>query len=178
MVKATDLYNKAVALSEKFDEHFLELAKTLRTLRDVDLKKFRDCVQNSGIGLRKAYYMVEIDKTFEHLNVLPSRLRNIGWTKLMLIAKQINKQNAKQLLKWAEDNTAMDLKQLIKGEKPEGNAHCIMLYFSEKDYAEFAKVLQQHGGEISGRTIANKEQALMNVIKLAKNLPKAPAKAK
>jgi hypothetical protein len=53
-----------------------------------------------------------------------------------------------------------------------------MLYFSEKDYAEFAKVLQQHGGEISGRTIANKEQALMNVIKLAKNLPKAPAKAK
>ena len=171
MAKADDLYKKAVSLSDEFDLHFMELAKTLRTLQEVDMGQFRDCIMNTGIGLRKAYYLVDIDKTFETLKIAPSRLRKIGWTKLMLIAKQINKQNAKQLLQWAEDNTAVALKRLLKGEKVEDNSHCVMLYFSPKQFEEFAKVLAAHGGEVSGRSIANKEEALMNVIKLAKNLP-------
>ena len=176
MVKAPDLYDKAVRLSEKFEENFWELALTLRTLRDVNLDKFRECILTTGIGLRKAYYLVEVAEAIEPLNILPARLRKIGWTKLQLIAKPITKQNAKQMLGWAEEHTVRDLKKVLAGEKPENNSHCVMMYFSPEDYDLFADVLKEHGATVEGRSIANKEEALMHLLKQARGKQKAHTK--
>ena len=172
MAKATDLAAKAVTLSEKFEENFWELALTLRTLRDTDMQTFRDTLTNTGVALRKGYYLVEVAETFEPLNILPSRLRKIGWTKLQLIAKTITKQNAKTMLAMAEENTVRELKRLLAGEKPGNNSHCVMMYFSPKDYALVADVLREHGAKVEGRSIQNKEEALVSALKLLRSKAK------
>ena len=42
--KINDLYEKAIELSKRFDERFLQLARTLRMLKDIDQQQFRLCV--------------------------------------------------------------------------------------------------------------------------------------
>ena len=169
MVKATDLSAKAIQLSDKFDENFWELALTLRTLRDMDMEQFRHTITSTGVALRKAYYLVEIAETFEPLNIPPSRLRKIGWTKLQLIARSVTKQNMKSLLQQAEDNTVRGLKLLLAGEKPQNNSHCVMMYFTPKDYALFADVLKDHGATVEGRGIQNKEGAMVSLLKASRS---------
>jgi hypothetical protein len=51
-----------------------------------------------------------------------SRLRKIGWTKLQLIGKHISQGNLEELLQLAE---SVSSKELERGEKPLGNAHCV-----------------------------------------------------
>lgn len=49
---ANELHNRAVELSIKFDERFLELARMLRKLKSVDPERFQLCVHNCNISLR------------------------------------------------------------------------------------------------------------------------------
>lgn len=56
----------------------------------------------------------------------------------------------------------------MRGEKPLGNAHCVLLYFSPKDYAELEDALVKHGGVRSGRGIQNKEEALIRLVRHVK----------
>ena len=67
----------------------------------------------------------------------------------------------------------------MRGEKPLGNAHCVLMYFSPKDYAELEEALLSHGGTRSGRGILNKEKALINVVRAVKDSTneKAPSGA-
>jgi len=75
-----DLYDKALDLSKDFDDNFLDLAKTLRQLLDRDQEMFRDVWTKTNLGRRKAYYLVEVSRTFDSLPVGRARLKKIGWT--------------------------------------------------------------------------------------------------
>ena len=160
-----DLYDKALNLSKDFDDNFLDLAKTLRQLLDRDPEMFRDVWTKTNLGRRKAYYLVEVSRTFDSLPVSRARLKKIGWTKLQIIGKHATKENVSELLDLAEKHTTKELEALMKGEKPIDNAHCVLMYFSTKQYEVLEKALLQNGGERSGRGILKKEEALVAALK-------------
>ena len=160
MVKPDELYDQVISLSKDLDAQFLELGVLLRDLQETDSDAFRLTAQNSGIGLRKAYYLVNIHRAFGKLKVPAARLRAIGWTKLNVISSYVTKQNVKELLKLAEENTVRNLERRLKGDEPENNAHAVLMYFSPDDYEKLASKLVEHGAVRQGRGLQNKEQAL------------------
>jgi hypothetical protein len=159
------LYDKAMYLSKDVEDNFLELGKSLRQLRDRDPELFHQFVASANIGRRKAYYQIEVSRTFEPLAIPRARLRKIGWTKLQLIGKHLNPDNQEELLTLAEEVNAKELERLMRGEKPLGNAHCVLMYFSPKQYAQLEDALVKHGGVRSGRGIQKKEEAMLSMVR-------------
>ena len=166
------LYDKAMGLSNEVEDNFLELGKSLRQLMDRDPDLFQQFIQKSNLGRRKAYYLVEVSRIFDPLPIPRARLRKIGWTKLQLIARHVTPNNLDVLLQLAEDSAARQLERRMRGEKPLGNAHCVLMYFSPKDYAELEDALVKHGGVRSGRGIQNKEEAVLRMVHATKKQPK------
>jgi hypothetical protein len=145
------------------EDTFLELGRSLRHLLDRDPELFQQVVNKGRLGRRKAYYLVEVSRIFDPLPIPRSRLRKIGWTKLQLIGKHIDASNLDDLLVLAEENNSNEPELVLRGEKPLGNAHCVLMYFSPKQYAELEAALLKNGGSRSGRGIVDKEKALINV---------------
>ena len=165
MTEGSDaLYEKALELSANGPDNFLELGRALSQLYDRDPDLFRQLAAKSNMGLRRAYDLVEVSRTFEPLAIPRDQLRKIGWPKLQLIAQHVTPNTLDALLQLAEDTTAKDLERHMRGKKPLGNAHCVLMYFSPKDYAEVEDALVKHGGGRSGRGILNKEEAQLNVV--------------
>ena len=165
-----DLFDKAVHMAGNVEDNFLELGKALRQLQDRDLELFQKIVAKGSLRRRKAYYLVEVSRIFDPLPVPRSRLRKIGWTKLQVIGKRVTPDNLDDLLSLAEGVNAKELERRLRGEKPLDNAHCVLMYFSPKQYAELEEVLVAHGGTKSRRGILNKEEALLRVIRKVKSL--------
>jgi len=165
MDKAPDLYNKVVELSSTVDENFLELASTLRHLQDTDPEKFRMAVTHTQLGQRKAYYLVTIDRVFSKIPVKKDRLKRIGWTKLNILTRYIDKTNYADLLKKAEDHTAKELEQILQGKEPVSKARAVLAYFNPQDYALLEKALLMFKGQKAGKGIVNKEEAIMNMVR-------------
>jgi hypothetical protein len=168
MTAITDaLYDKALELSDNVPANFLELGEALAQLYDLDPELFRQLAAKSNMGLRKAYDLVEVSRTLEPLTIPRDQLRKIGWPKLPLIAKHVTPNTLDALLQLAEDTTAKDLERHMRGEKPLGNAHCVLKYFSPKQYAELEETLLKNGGERSGRGIVGEEEALIDALRKA-----------
>jgi hypothetical protein len=72
------------------------------------------------------------------------------------------------LLTLAEGSTAENLKRQMRGEKSLGDAHCVLMYFTPKQYPELEEALLHHGGVKSGRGILNKEEALLRIVRAVK----------
>jgi len=159
------LYDKAIDLTGNVEDNFLELARSLRQLSDRDPDLYKRVIDKSGLGSRKAYYLISISRWFDNLKVSRSRLKAVGWTKLQIIGPTVTEQNVEELLTAAETFTAAQLKTLVKGDKPLANAHCVLLYFTPEQYAVLESVLLKHGGKRSGRGILDKEAALIAALK-------------
>jgi hypothetical protein len=133
MTEGTDpLYDKALELSANVPDNFLELGRAMTQLYDRDPDLFRQLAAKSNMGLRRAYHLVEVSRTFEPLAIPRDQLRKIGWLKLQLIAKHVTPNTLDALLHLAEENTVKDLERHMLGKKPLGNAHCVLKYFSPK----------------------------------------------
>jgi hypothetical protein len=63
------------------------------------------------------------------------------------------------------------LERHTRNEKPIGNAHCILKYFSPKNYAEVDDARTKDGAARSGRGIESKETALVRIVKTANDEP-------
>ena len=169
MLSTDDLYDKALSLTSNVDDNFLELARSLRQLLDRDHDLFRNVISKTGLGSRKAYYLVAISRAFDPLPLTKARLRKAGWTKLYILAPHVDEANVEALIELAETNSTAQLRALMKGEKPPANAHCMLMYFSPKDFKVVADALVKHGGVRSGRGILHKEEALLRFIKAAQS---------
>jgi hypothetical protein len=168
MTESTDtLYERALELFANVPDDFLELGRALTQLHDRDAGLFRQLATKSNIGRRKAYHLVEVSQTFEPLAIPRDQLRKIGWPKLQLIAKHVTADTSDALLQLAEDNTAKDLERHTRGKKPPGNAHCVLMYFSPKPYAELEKARLKNGGERAGGGVIGEEEALINTLRQA-----------
>lgn len=65
-------------------DHFLEAARYLREIQDDHPDDFTSVAKELKIGIRKAYDLIRIDRSFDSLGVPIDRMRRIGWTKLGL----------------------------------------------------------------------------------------------
>jgi hypothetical protein len=162
-----ELYDRVLALSADVEDNFLELGRSLRQLQDRDPDLFQQVAKKENLKRRKAYYLVEVSRIFDPLPIPRARLRKIGWTKLQLIGKHVTPHNLEDLLELAESTNSKELERQMRGEKPLGNAHCVLMYFSPKQYAEFEEALLKNGAKRSGRGMVDKEKALINALRKA-----------
>ena len=139
------LYETALKLSASVDANFLELGHALLQLFDRDPDLFYQLAANANLGLRKAYDLIEVSRTFEPLAIPRERLRKIGWPKLQFIAKHVAPNTLDALLQLAEDSTAKELERRMRGENSLGNARCVLMYFSPKDYADLDRATEKYG---------------------------------
>ena len=161
-----DLYDRALALSSDVEDKFLELGRSLRQLLDRDPALFQQVVKKR-LGRRKAYYLVEVSRRFEPLPISRARLKKIGWTKLQIIGQHVTKDNVEELVSLAEQFKTKQLERKMQGDEPLKNAHCVLMYFSSQQYAEFEEALLKNGAKRSGRGIVGKEKALINALRKA-----------
>ena len=112
---------------------------------------FQQIVKKGRLGRRKAYYLVEVSRKFEPLPISRARLKKIGWTKLQIIGQHVTKDNVEELVSLAEQLKTKQLERKMQGDEPLDNAHCVLMYFSPKQYAAFEGALLKNGGERSGR---------------------------
>jgi hypothetical protein len=163
-----ELYDRALALSSDVEDKFLELGRSLRQLLDRDPALFQQVVKKR-LGRRKAYYLVEVSRRFEPLPIGRARLKKIGWTKLRVIGRHVTKDNVEELVGLAEQLKTKQLERKMRGEEPTdeppSETHCVLMYFSPKQYAELKEVLLLNGAETSGRGIVGKEEALINALR-------------
>ena len=178
-ISIEELYDKALALSSDVEDTFLDLGQSLRQLLDRDPDLFQQIVKKGRLGRRKAYYLVEVSRKFAPLPIGPARLKKIGWTKLQIIGRHVTKDNVEELVSLAEQLKTKQLERIMQGDDPLGNAHCVLMYFSPKQYAELEVALLKNGAERSGRGIVGKEEALINALrKAAPGLEKVQPKGK
>ena len=168
-LRTEDLFDKAMTLSKNVDETFLELGRTLRQLQDREPQRFQEIVAKSDLGRRKAYYLVDVSRVFDPLQVSRARLKKVGWTKLAMIAKQVTQDNVDELLDLAEGNNVKELERIMRGEESLGDSRCVLMYFSPKQYEELEEALVHHGARKAerGRGLVEKENALLQMIRKA-----------
>ena len=139
-----------------------ELLARLKEL--VPTKEFEDIRKDAGLDRRTAYYLLELHHTLAPLALDRARLTRLGWTRLQLLAKDLTPDNAEERLTEAEGTTAQGLKDKTRG-KSGGKAHAILLYLDPEQYLDFEEALLQHGATRSSGGLANKEQAIMRLIR-------------
>ncbi len=167
-MKPDALAQKIGTLAKEGDARFLEIGKLLRAyyeeLSEEDEKGevLKALLKGAKISRRRAFYWMKIDKVFGQLDVPPQRLVDIGWTKLSLIAKQIDADNLEGWLKLAENNTADGLRALLKEQElPE---HTLRFKLTKKQYSVVAGTLLANGAYLTaGAGMGNKENALLRV---------------
>jgi hypothetical protein len=164
-ISIEELYDRALALSSDVEDKFLELGRALRQLLDRDPALFQQVVKKRGLGRRKAYYLVEVSRKFEPLPISRARLKKIGWTKLQIIGQHVTKDNVEELVGLAEQLKTKQLERKLRGGELPSDAHCVLMYFSPKQYAEFEEALLKNGAERSGRGIVGKEAALIHALR-------------
>jgi len=169
MAQSTDdIYSRARELTKNVEDNFLDLARTLRQLKNRDPALFTDLWKKTNLGRRKAYYMIEIDETYSQLPIPRSRLKKLGWTKLQLIRKHVTSDNWEELFATAEGMATKQLEKLMKGEQPVSNAHCVLMYMTPTQYKLFEERLLENGSQRSGRGLLHKEEALTRILKASK----------
>ena len=159
MTSVVELKRKAMALALRQDKN-VELAECLQKIYKIDRAEFGTLLGKPRLGSRKAYYLRKIGEQVERGNFSKPRLRNIGWTKLEVIGRNLTDR----MLKLAEKHTAQELKLLVRGKIVPRDGHCVQMYFTPHQYRVFKKAVLQHGAARSGRGLVNKEQALVALI--------------
>jgi len=144
---------------------FVEDAKVLRQLHDEDPAEFAKVAEQSGIGLRKAYYLVEIDRALEGYPVPKEKKHSIGWTKLQMISGHLNKKNYKVLLEQADAHPVHELEDVLAGKGLVENRHAMLFYFTPAEFEVLANIVVAHGGKRKGRSLKDKEAALTRALK-------------
>jgi len=173
-MKLADIIEKIVGLAQEADANFLELSKLLRVIHDDTLKSvpndnqmsFAEFATATGIGVRRAYYLVEIDRVYGVLNLLPKLLIKIGWTKLALLAKQIDAENYEYWLALADEHTADELRAKLAQAEP--IEHVVSFRLTGKQYQTVVGALLAHGAHLTTNNgIANKGPAIVRVCQWA-----------
>ena len=132
MTEGTDaLYDKALELSANVPDNFLELGRALSRLYDRDPNLFRQLAAKSNMGLRKAYSLIEVSRTFEPLAIPRDQLRKIGWSKLQLIAKHVTPNTLEALLQLAATRRRRTSNAICAGEARRQRPFCAEILQSE-----------------------------------------------
>ena len=145
-------------------DHFLEVARHLRETQKNHPEDFRAVAKQMKIGIRKAYDLARINRTFDDLGVPIEELRRIGWTKLALLSPYVDEHNVDTLLAKAADATAHELKMYLRGNEFDPDGKTVVLHLDSKQYAVLEQSLLKGGAIPHSRGLLNKETALTELL--------------
>ena len=140
----SDLYEKAIALSaQSMDENFLDLGKALRQLLDRDPDLFKRWWTRRpwfAQSILSGQHQPIVEAAANPAQPVGDRLDQAGENR-----QHVTKSNWQELLQLAEANNTKQIEALMKGEKPQTNAHCFLAYLDPKDYKLLEGGLVHHG---------------------------------
>jgi hypothetical protein len=139
----------------------LDLSRKLDLLHRRDTAEFPDVIREGGLSRRAAFYLRKVGGLIRKAKLSTSQAESIGWTKLQIIADTVNAKNASRLLKLAEEHNAQELKRLIGEINPKSKPHCVLLYLTDWQYAQFETAVRRKGASRKGRGLIGKEEAIM-----------------
>lgn len=145
-------------------DHFLEVARHLRETQNNHPEDFRSVAKQLKIGIRKAYNLAQISRTFDDLGVPIEQLRRIGWTKLALLSPYVDNGNIDTLLAKAADSTAHELKMYLRGNEFDPDGKTVVLHLDSEQYAVFENALLKGGAIPHSRGLLNKETVLIDLL--------------
>ena len=145
-------------------DDFIALAMHLHDMTDGKGAAFLEAAEKEGVKPRRAYYLREIARLLDWIDTPHDRLRNIGWTKLSIIAQHLTRENAETLLSDAEQRTVADLKDIIAGRTPPKQRHAMLFYLDDEEHDVVRRALLAHGASPSSRGLHDKEAALVNLL--------------
>ena len=151
--------------TKKDKRDWVEIAALLRQMSDENTNKFLKTAHTLGIHRRKAYYLVDLDRSLQPFEVPRARKLRIGWTKLQVIGPYLTQKNREVLLAQAEAHPVHELRDIVHGIWSDATKHCVLLYLADEEYEILASVLKAHGAIQVGRGLRNKESALIAALK-------------
>lgn len=156
---------KSAALAAPRDDNdFIALALHLRNVTEDRGAAFLEAAEQEGVKARRAYYLREVARLLDRIDTPYDRLRNIGWTKLSIIAQHLTPENAETLLSAAEQGTVSDLKDIVAGREPPAKRHVMFFYLDDDQHAVVRRALLAHGASPSSRGLHDKEAALVKAL--------------
>ncbi len=161
------LLKVALDLVGQADENSFELSRCLAHLHGDDPELIPEFVKRSGLDWRKTHYLIQIGKSFSKVR-RTKRLAALGWTKLQIIGRHVERHELGDLITLAETSTAHELKRKLAGAG-EAAPNCVQLYFTPAQYQVFEKAVLANGGKKVRRGLADKEQALISALQVAKS---------
>ena len=84
--KSTTL-SKAIELAERINVAPIDLAEALWKAEQRNPGCLQEIIADTGLGRRKAYYLLSIWDRFAQLGFPRGLLAEVGWTKLAIVAK-------------------------------------------------------------------------------------------
>lgn len=159
-------YELAVVSARAVDKSPLDLAEALFRLQQKAPERLKEFIASTGVSHRRAYYLIRVWAHFRGSGISKTSLAAVGWTKLEIIARCRPTGDLKDALKLAAGTTAKKLPALLKGQTSGAKqTRCMTLYFTPSQYAIFAPILEAHGATPKGKGLANKEKAIIAMIK-------------
>jgi hypothetical protein len=147
----------------------IDLAEALWNAERAEPGSVRKLVAETGLGSRKAYYLLKTWDRFAQVDVSRGLLAEIGWTKAALIASYAPPGTEASWLEHARIGgiTAKELEGRLRGDgwgKPKG--HSVLLRLTPSQYRTLTRVLQRFGAKPvrKGRGFVDKERALIKAL--------------
>jgi hypothetical protein len=103
------LYKKVTKTAKETPNDFI-VGRMLNELKEMDKFYFEQCIKNLPLGRRKAYYLQSVYSKYASLHIDVGELHEIGWTKLPVMAKTVNRDNVKLYLDMANDSNTRQLR--------------------------------------------------------------------
>jgi hypothetical protein len=166
--RRSSAYRKAQGLAKCPNPTPIDLAEALWQAEQEEPGSLKAICEDTGLGTRKAYYLLEIWERFSGLNIQKRLLVDVGWTKLALMAKHSAPGMEPTWLDLAQRHTVKELEAMLKeGPHEKLKAHSTLLRLSPSQYKVFATVLPKFGAKPPrrGKGLMNKEQALTRALR-------------
>ena len=166
MSKATRLMRKALQLAKSPRIEFLDLAHSIRAIRDLKEGHLQTFLETSGMKPRKAYYLAEISELVDQLNLPKKRLERIGWTKLPVLAKHLKllgsdgatNDEVKRCLALAERTSAQALPDALRDQKGDVRTRTVLMYLTNEQYTIFKEVIEANGARVGAKVSPGKRK--------------------
>lgn len=156
--------NVPQVLIDMMGDRFLDVARHLRETQENHPENFRSIAKQMKIGIRKAYDLARISRTFDDLGVSINDLQQIGWTKLSLLSPYVDEHNVDKLLTKAANATAHELKMYLRGNEFDPEGKTVVLHLDSQQYAVFEQALLNAGAIRHSRGLLNKEAVLTGLL--------------
>lgn len=155
-----------LGLEKMGSNRFLEIGRRLRLFYEAlpdngnKIKTFNELLEGTKYSRRSASYWIDIDRIYSRLGVPDARLARIGWSKLSMLARHVNRRNVENWLSFAERSTTNEVRARLNQSEP--SSRNIVFKLSAAENAILTAALVRNGARAPGpKRLFNKEAALI-----------------